>query len=377
MICGDRLEVETPVNDCLTTGSEEAQRRSRVSSSAAWTLFFAAAIWILAFFVYRSTPYLRNGSDVIFSAKLRLEREGVVFPAGKGKLRLLIFGDSKVLAGFMPREFDRLAEAAGERVESFNSGFPGTDYFLPPLQTLCSRGQAPDVLLMTLPWRGDPPRRDIFHFIPDDHAMIQDLFPFRNMPRDLTAFLMNAPGHGGLMNSYREAREAAVRMVADRGYYLVQEQSHFPQGRIPDDFHLASDTPTQVVLRQAPLPSAQLQAFNQLLQRRHIRCFYVPQYMRQGEVAPAPAVNQAFAQALDHNSSCRLLGPEYYLYPNRDFADQTHMNADGARLYTQDIFDLVKAELASPATAGRPQGDAGPGTGSGSGSGKETENAVQ
>ncbi len=365
------MEVETPVTDPVTTGIAEAKPPSFGSSSAGWTLLFALAIWLLAFFFYRAAPYLRSGSDVIFSAKLRWERKGDVFPAGRGKTRLLIFGDSKILAGFMPREFDRLAAAAGEPVESFNSGFPGMDYFLPPLKTLCRRGQAPDVVLMTLVWRGDPPKRDIFHFISDDHAMIQDLFPFRNLPRDLTAYLMNAPAHGGLLNSYRDAREAASRMVADRGYYLIREQSHFPLGRLPDDFHLASDTPARVILRQAPVPSAQLRSFNQVLRQYHIRCFYVPRYMRQGEVAPPPAFNRAFAEALERNSSCRLLGPEYYLYPNRDFSDQTHANAEGARLYTRALFDLVKPELRSSAAAGARQ------SGAGAASGKGSEDALQ
>jgi hypothetical protein len=38
----------------------------------------------------------------------------------------------------------------------------------------------------------------------------------------------------------------------------------------------------------------------------------------------------------------RLLGPDYYLYPNRFFADQTHLNQAGARAYTEALFQLLK-----------------------------------
>ena len=125
-------------------------------------------------------PYLKNGSDVVFSAKLQWEQKGQVFPSDPAVTRVLIFGNSKILAGFVPAWFDQMSSANHLKVSSFNSGFPGSDLFLPPLEAMCARGQAPNVLLLTLPWNPDPPRRGIFHFIPDDHAVIDELFPFRN-----------------------------------------------------------------------------------------------------------------------------------------------------------------------------------------------------
>ena len=87
------------------------------------------------------------------------------------------------------------------------------------------------------------PRRGIFHFIPDDHAVIDGLFPFRNFLRDLTAFLLAAPSHGGVMSYYRESEQNERDVIAERGYHLITEQSHFAGGRLPDDFHLDSDQP--------------------------------------------------------------------------------------------------------------------------------------
>jgi hypothetical protein len=37
-----------------------------------------------------------------------------------------------------------------------------------------------------------------------------------------------------------------------------------------------------------------------------------------------------------------VLGPDYFLYPNRLFADQTHLNEAGARIYTEALFQLLK-----------------------------------
>jgi hypothetical protein len=256
--------------------------------------------------------------------------------------RVLIFGNSKILAGFLPAVFDQLSFAQQRKVSSFNSGFPGSDLFLPPLQAMCKRGQAPQVLLLTLPWDSDPPPRGIFHFVTDDHAVIDRLFPFRNFPRDLTAFLLNAPTHGGVARYYHESQENERAVIASRGYHLITEQSRFAEGRLPDDFHLSSDQPAKELPRAAPAQSAQIPQLNQLLRTYNITCFYVPFYLREGEAAPAPARNIAFAALLARTTPCKLLGPDYYLYPNRLFADQTHLNQAGARIYTEALFALLK-----------------------------------
>ena len=255
------------------------------ASALGWTIFFFVLAWAAFYGLFRALPYVKNGSDLVFDAKLQWEQQGQVFPADPTVTRVLIFGNSKVLAGFLPSAFDQRSAANQRSVASFNSGFPGSDLFLPPLQAMCARGQAPHVLLLTLPWNADPPRRGIFHFIPDDHAVIDYLFPFRNFVRDLTAFLLSAPSHGGVAAYYRESADDERSVIAERGYHLITEQSHFPGGRLPDDFHLASDRPQQIVPRVAPAQSAQIGQLNQLVQQYHMACYYVPIYLREGEAA--------------------------------------------------------------------------------------------
>ena len=71
-------------------------------------------------------------------------------------------------------------------------------------------------------------------------------------------------------------------------------------------------------------------------------CYYVPYYLREGEAAPAATRDVRFAALLQQTTSCKLLGPDYFLYPNRLFADQTHLNEAGARVYTEALFQLLK-----------------------------------
>ena len=181
-----------------------------------------AISWAAFYGLSRALPYLKNGSDVVFDAKLQREEKGQVFPSDPAVTRVLIFGNSKILAGFVPARFDQISLANHLTVSSFNSGFPGSDLSLPPLKAMCERGQAPHVLLLTLPWSDyDPPRRDYFHVIPDDHAAIQVPLPFRNFLRDLTAFLLSAPpGHGGVVSYYREAEANERAVIAEDGELL-------------------------------------------------------------------------------------------------------------------------------------------------------------
>ncbi len=336
------MDVEAAPNSLSDAAKQEPPAKRRTPSALGWTILFFAILWVVFYVLSRGLPYLKNGSDIVFSAKLQFEKKGQVFPSGPTVTRVLIFGNSKILAGFVPALFDRMSLANHQNVSSFNSGFPGSDLFLPPLAAMCARGQAPNVLLLTLPWNPDPPRRGIFHFIADDHAVIDDLFPFRNFLRDLTAFVLAAPSHGGVVRYYRESEENERAVIAERGYHLITEQSHFPGERLPEDFHLESDQPGQVLARVAPAQSAQIGQLNQLVRQYHMDCYYVPYYVREGEAAPPPARDQRFAALLQRATSCKLLGPDYFLYPNRFFADQTHLNQAGARVYTEALFQLLK-----------------------------------
>ena len=310
-----------------------------------WTLALFLAFWVIFYALDRALPYLTNGSDIVLEAKVRLERTGRIFPSDPNVERVMIFGNSKVLAGFLPALFDQRASADKLNVSSFNSGFPGSDEFLSEFEAICKRGQAPNVALFTLPLGGDPPKRNLFHLVQDDHAVVEGLFPFRFWLRDLTSFLMTARGHGGVTNFYRESQSDAQLVVRDRGYYLITEQSRFPGGRIPDDFHLATDEPREVAFRYAPPPGAETRELDRLVRQNHIRCYYVPYYLRIGEAAPPPARDQNFAHDVESATPCKVLGPDYFLYPNRLFSDQTHLNTEGAREYTQALFQLVNDQL--------------------------------
>jgi len=320
------------------------------NSAAVWLVARGVAgfavLWLLAYAVFRSFPYLTAGAEVVYQAKLRQEFSGQVFAANSNARRILIFGDSRVLAGFIPSRFDTLAAADGLSVSSYNSGYPAVAEFVTQLKRIASNSAAtPNILLLTMPWKSASKNFDPFHPLPDDHDIADRVFPFHFLIRDTASFFATAREHGGVQAFYRESRENEARMLRDRGYYFISEQSHFPNNRLPDTFHLDSDNPQWVFLRSADPESKELADLNAIILQHGIQCYYVPAYMRAGLAAAAPDVDEDFAALLQRYSSCKLLGPDYYLYPNHMFSDQNHLNSEGAAVYTEAIYRLLAQQL--------------------------------
>ncbi|MGA9672210.1 MAG: hypothetical protein WBQ94_23555 [Terracidiphilus sp.] len=302
-------------------------------------------LWLFFYGIFRLFPYVSAGADVVYRAKIHQEFSGVVFSEDHPGKRVLIFGSSKVLAGFVPAYFDQPTTAAVSKYYSYNSGYPARSTFVPQLSEMVKRRTGvPDILLLTLPWNSTANHINLLHPALSDHDAAEAVFPFRYLIRDFVSFLLSAREHGGPLKYYRQAHANVERVIDDRGYYFVSEQSRYQSDSLPDDFRLPSDEPAVVLNRSADAGSAELKELNRIVEMHQIKCYFVPQYMREGEYAPPPATDIAFAELLRRNSSCKQLGPDYYLYPNRMFSDRAHLNRDGARVYTKAIYELLNHE---------------------------------
>jgi hypothetical protein len=213
---------------------------------------------------------------------------------------------------------------------------------VPQLKKLVeNQSNVPDILLLTSPWDSTRAGFSVFRPFPNDHDIVDRLFPFRYLLRDSFSFLISSREHGGVANFYREARLNHAKMLQDRGYYFISEQSHYANNSLPDDFHLGSDRPDRVDLRSADVNSRELSELNAIIREHHIQCYFVPVYERANEAAPAPGIDRPFAELLERYTSCKMLGPDYYLYPNHMFSDVVHLNPEGARVYTEALYRLL------------------------------------
>src|SRR5277367_6750121 len=88
---------------------EQLSERAQLVRQVVGAIGGFAALWLFFYSLSAAFPYLAPGSQIVYRAKLNIEERGEVFPVAAHAQRLLIFGDSRVLTGFIPDEFDRLA----------------------------------------------------------------------------------------------------------------------------------------------------------------------------------------------------------------------------------------------------------------------------
>lgn len=301
-----------------------------------------AAIWLLANWVNRKLPYLKPGSDTMYEAKSNYLATHQIFAPGK-PVKVLVLGNSKILSGFIPDQFDREVPGAS----SFNAGLPASYYFLPQLNAMLRDGNVPTHVLYMVEWRDlqrEP--RNMWHYLPPDKQIMDTLFPFRAFARNASIFLLRSRAFGGPIESYRHSEEQIAKMEAARGYYFIEGQSRFADHRLPANFHLAGDKGGLVEYRTGATGTKSFAELKALADRYHFKIIVMPYYMRQGERGD-PGRNLQIAEALRPFREFAVQGDEYYLFENRYFSDTAHLNPEGAELYTSKIAALMNAELAA------------------------------
>lgn len=299
----------------------------------------AAGLLYLAFLgTYLLLPGLRSGAEQIYSAKRSYVRHNKLF-RDDAACRVLICGTSKILSGFQPLYFDRLAVT---NVSSFNLGLPGSDSFIWEPEVLVARGEAPTHVLLTQAW-GTNDVHDLLAVLRSDDQLMSRLFPFRKLPRDLVLFALRAPKNGGLRAYYRHVLGLVEQMKHDQGYHFIESQSHYPGHRLPSDYHRDGDDPHHLQPRELLTEGPIFERLKRAMRQGGFQVLVVPSYYREGEVAPSqpdPAARERLAAA-----GIQLCGPDYWVFPPEYFSDSSHLNPEGAREYTERLWRLVSPWL--------------------------------
>lgn len=300
-----------------------------------------AALWILFFVLDSALPYIRPGAEVVYAAKNQAIQTGTLFRPD-AHVKLVIVGNSQVLTGFQPELFDSLS---GATVSSYNMGLPNFLMFAGNLENLCRRGETPTHVLLMFPWEDAEEKAfSVFHPGIDDNRVLSQMFPFRKLPRNLILFAARAHSRGGLRVYYEDCRRQSQVMFAQKGYYFIEGQSHFPGHRLPDDFRLQKDDPSQPFTRSVSTQSPEFRRLNGVVEKYGVKVVFVPRYFREGEVGPAAPVSKITENLADH-PKISVQGPDCWLLPNRYFSDPTHLNPDGAEHYTRRLWALLEPIL--------------------------------
>jgi hypothetical protein len=309
----------------------------------------SATVWLLLYSLYISFPYLQSGSDIVTVAKRSYSLTHPLFE-DDAHIRILVFGDSKTLAAFNPRVFDdQLAQnGISGKVQSFNEGLPGERRFLIYLEKILASGTRPTHILAQYPPAPADHETTWTEWLRHDKMIVDTLFPFRTLPRNLALFLFSAPAHGGIPEFYRESRQLAEQIMSDRGYYFIKSQSHFADDRLPDDYRLATDTPGRTFSREIDTTSVAFARLSALSQRYGFKIIFFPAPYRAGEFAPAPIRNSG-AASMPGWPQFAIAGEDYWLMPPRYFSDPIHVNVTGAEAYSARLASLLAPQLQSDA----------------------------
>ena len=109
--------------------------------------------------------------------------------------------------------------------------------------------------------------------------------------------------------------------------------------RLPDDFRLDSDDPSLVYRRTPSVEGSGIERVRAAARRADLEVYFVPLMRRVGQVGDAVR-DEGLAQALAERD-IQVLGPDYWLLPNRFFSDPMHLNREGARCYSEPLWELV------------------------------------
>ncbi|WP_132013654.1 MULTISPECIES: hypothetical protein [unclassified Bradyrhizobium] len=252
--------------------------------------------------------------------------------------RVMVFGHSKILAAFRPRDLD--AEV-GPHFRSYNLGLPGEVRFLPILEAALAAGNIPTHVLLTIPWDGKAEAEGLAALLHDDNRLAGTLFPFRALPRDAALFLLQ--NRNRLAEAVRDVEAQQSAMIEDRGWYFIKSQSQYSDDRLPTDYSLPTDNAARSQPRLIPGLSHVRGRLEHLARKYGFQVIFIPGLFREGEVAPCAASDQLRMTVMSEWPLIRVIGPDYFVYPPALFADPQHMNPSGAKVFTADLARLLKA----------------------------------
>jgi hypothetical protein len=327
---------QTNFSDSVANRSLTAREWSRFRQD--FLLFLAASgiVWMLLYGVYWAFPFVQNNSAAITARKIDFLTSQPIFSA-EAKVRILAFGNSKILTGLDPATFRAMLSSG---IELFNAGRPNTTDFVILLKQILARGTRPTHLLVQTP-PIDEDEESWSDLFSHDRRLVETLFPFRDFPHDLAQLLALARREGSILNAYKEHAQAVDRVIADQGYFFVKWNALFPGGRLPDDYQLPTDLsnrdPQRVIDQEAP-------AFKELAGLSAIYRFkviFIPSPFRKGEIAAPDPSQMERVEALSQVPNFFVAGPAGWVLEPRYFSDPWHLNSDGARLYSRLLAELT------------------------------------
>jgi len=315
-------------------------------------------VLVLNFVGVRAGNIYKDGSALVCEKKRQLIQSGTI-PYYKDRQNVLFMGTSRIMAGIIPRYFDELSK---EKTFSYNLAFPALtinagyfalkEYLLtnPPPQCIvlaleisrcrnCSTINYYAVQGMT---RVDE-IISLFKYSNTKSVLLNYLFPFRMYKFFVPKYLKDSISNPQYIKDLEKRNRAKLaQMLNDRGYYYIEEQAVAEDGQLPDDFIKLGRKVKgpKKPIEYNPYDDPYTAMFFDLAAEHGIPVLMIQPVYRVNQYSQYEKMPPQFENVLKHygNVTTAPEGWKIKFFENKYFSDPTHLNPEGARIFTEMIF---------------------------------------
>jgi len=296
----------------------------------------------------------KDGASIVCEQKRIAIRENK-WEIPDGKKTVLYFGASDVLSALVPEVFD---STLNNKTYSLNLALPALPIgpYYHALLDYLENNDPPDYIIMTYHVANEPvllfdsyanqgidfPGEVVSYFLYHNgskNQTINYLLPCHVYRKPMFKFLYNSVAYPSDIEEKRKQNNAIIRkMIEDRGYYFIKEQSRFPEGKLPADYKEKSDCPEYEMKIYEPDGDVFVEKFFNLTKKHNVKVLLISHPARKGKYKQfdeLPKVLKELSAKYDHIYFSRNW--ELPFYENRYFSDPLHLNEKGAMRFTKDI----------------------------------------
>lgn len=300
----------------------------------------------------------KAGAALVCETKRNMVRGGAIHYE-KDKINVLFMGTSLILAGIVPTHFDELS---GGRTLSYNLALPAlpisSSYFV--LKDYLGKNPAPEWIIMQLHInrcricalfnyfsnQGLISLAEIFSLFMETQVkqiVVSYIFPFKMYKFFIARYLYNSIFHPSRIRRLQENNRAILnRMIGERGYYFIEEQAVSPDNRLPDDVGEMEkiSTAAQPGMEYDPFIDPYVEKFFDLTRENGVNVLLIQPVYRRNKVLQYKKIPLQFEMILKEYDHVFLAKQGWKLrrYENRFFSDLTHLNKDGGKRFTGEIY---------------------------------------
>lgn len=314
-------------------------------------------ILVLNYLGVKAGKIYKDGAALVCETKREMVRSGEVSYV-KGKINVLFMGTSRILASIVPTYFDQLS---GGKTFSFNLALPAlpisSSYFV--LQDYLVKNPPPEYVVMELyinrckrctlfnyyasqGHSGVGEMASLFMNLKNKSIIINYFFPFKTYKYFVFSYFFDSIFRPARILQIMEKNHGILkRMKKDRGYYFIEEQAITEDKQFEPEFAEKKKKFIKKGLVYDPFTDPYTEKFFDLTFEKKIKVLLIQPIYREKQYLQYKKIPTQFVSILKRYSHVYMANEGWKLkfYNMRFFGDFTHLNQDGALLYTREIFN--------------------------------------